>query len=76
MLSAYVNGKKVEARIYPKREFASFTNAQRAKIIELYNKRKETGKQLQSSQRSGTRVRACHQWNSLQIQFQQQLLQG
>mgnify|MGYP003328932105 CR=1 FL=1 len=49
----YVNGKKVEARIYPKREFASFTNAQRAKIIELYKKRKETGKQLQSSQHSG-----------------------
>ena len=53
MLSAYVNGKKVEARIYPKREFASFTNAQRAKIIELYKRRKETSKQLQSSQRSG-----------------------
>lgn len=41
MLSATVDGKKIEGKIYPKKEFANLTKAQRDKVIELYRKRKD-----------------------------------
>lgn len=42
MLSAMVDGKKVEGKIYPKKEFSNLTRAQRDKVIELYRKRKNS----------------------------------
>ena len=49
MLSATVDGKKVEGKIYPKNEFSNLTKAQRSKVIELYRKRKEAGRDQSSS---------------------------
>lgn len=44
MLSAVVDGKKVEGKIYPQNEFSALSKKQHAKVIELYCKRKEAGK--------------------------------
>ena len=49
MLSAFVDGKKVEGKIYPKNEFSNLTKNQRSKVIELYRKRKEAGKNSSNS---------------------------
>ena len=44
MLSAVVDGKRVEGRIYPQAELSALTKCQRGKVIELYQQRKEAGK--------------------------------
>ena len=49
MLSAVVDGKRVEGKIYPQAEFSALTKRQRGKVIELYRRRKEAGKNSNTS---------------------------